>query len=198
VIFESDSNLHRIEYGVFTGCYSLVAIGIPASLRHLDGSAFRGSGVSRITIDHGSTSFVMRGDFLLDFDEISLIHYFGCDSNVLIPGAVKRICCGSFYGCDSISSVQFEDASDVVEIEPGAFSVCSSLTSISSSPPLKMIDCSVRFGSTELQSLFWFWDHFRLKAKNFPSFDVCSPGQTRYGFRLMLTFSALAVFLDGI
>jgi hypothetical protein len=34
-------------------------------------------------------------------------------------------------------------------------------------------------------------------AKNVPSFDIWA-AQRRYAFRLMLTFSPLAVFLDGI
>jgi hypothetical protein len=48
----------------------------------IDGSTFSLTRVSKITVEEGNRHFQVSGDFLLDFEGISVIRYFGCDAHV--------------------------------------------------------------------------------------------------------------------
>jgi hypothetical protein len=79
--FESGSKLTRIKEYAVSECLSLKSLSLPASLQIVDGSALANTGLSNVTIEAGNCYFRIPGDFLLDFEGISLIRYLGFDSH---------------------------------------------------------------------------------------------------------------------
>jgi hypothetical protein len=106
--FESNSKLYRIEAEAFQGCSSLKSICIPASVQMIDGSAFIDSGISKITIAEGNSYFSVRDDFLLDFEGIAVLRYFGQSSDVRILSHIQTLCSRCFIFCQSLYTLRFE------------------------------------------------------------------------------------------
>jgi hypothetical protein len=130
VIFESDSQLSRIERLAFAGCLSLSSICIPPGLRHFHGSALAGSSVREICVADGNCHFKVCGNFLVDFEGTSAKRYFGSEPEVTIPNSITEFDAGCFYACQTISSLIFESESQISRIEQRAFMDCVSLSSI--------------------------------------------------------------------
>jgi hypothetical protein len=128
--FESNSQLDRIGAFAFSECSSLKSIRIPSSVQIVDGTTFIDSEISEIAVAEGNPCFSISHDFLLDFDGISVIRYFGSDSNIQIRCAVERLCNSSLCKSDSLSTLTFESNSQLGRIGAYAFSECLSLRSI--------------------------------------------------------------------
>jgi hypothetical protein len=128
--FESGSKLTRIETRALYGCPLLKSICLPASLQMLDGSALARTGISRITLEEGHRHFRISGNFLLDFDGISVIRYFGSDRKVTLSNNITALNTGCFHSCGFLCSLIFESGSKLARIGDHALSHCSSLTSI--------------------------------------------------------------------
>jgi hypothetical protein len=81
-------------------------------------------------VSEGNRHFKVIGDFLLDFEGISIKVYFGSEETVRIPNTIERLDAECFYGNKTISTVLFESDSKLSSIGESAFWNCSSLSSI--------------------------------------------------------------------
>jgi hypothetical protein len=162
ITFEPHSTLREIKWMAFSGCPSLESICLPASVAVLDGGAFAWSALRRIEIEAGNPHFRVRGDYLMDAHEKSVIRYFGRDVDLAIPGDVETLGQSSFHGCDWIRSIgtvlpsrlrvigkdAFEECrllesvhlpSSLEHLEQGCFSACRRLTMLSFPPDSSLI-----------------------------------------------------------
>jgi hypothetical protein len=134
VTFESGSKLSVIEIEVFSSCESLTSFHIPCSSSRIDGSAFLATPISTITIDGNNCHFSFSSPFLMDFEGISIIRYFGSmdegEGEVTIPKQIRKLsrCC--FQSCSSVHRVIFDSNAELLVIEESAF-LDSGLESIS-------------------------------------------------------------------
>jgi hypothetical protein len=126
LIFETGSKLTRIGRNAFAGC-SLQSIVIPASVTEIGGGAFAYSGIRQISIEDGSEHFCIRGQFLLDITQASLIAFVGVAATVTISSEIRVLCDSCFLGCKTLSRLNFEPGSQLRRIERLAFGGCSSL-----------------------------------------------------------------------
>jgi hypothetical protein len=95
-----------------------------------NGSALALTGISDITVEDGNRHFRVSDNCLLDFDPISVIRYFGSDSDVILKREIAILNTGCFYSCKSLCSLVFESGSQLTRIEANALCGCSSLKSI--------------------------------------------------------------------
>jgi hypothetical protein len=75
-------------------------------------------------IEEGNCSFTVNGNFILDFDGVWIIRYFGESDEVIILPSVRKLSGGCFAYCRTVSSVIFECASKLSCIERSAFCGC--------------------------------------------------------------------------
>jgi hypothetical protein len=85
----------------------------------IDGSAF--SHISHIShilisIEAGNSHFIV------DSSCSKLIRYFGCGHDVMIPFNIEILCSSCFSNCESLSSISFENDSQLKRIESYTFS----------------------------------------------------------------------------
>ena len=126
----SDS-VTTIGSDVFSGCSSLTNITIPDSVTTIGYNAFSGcSSLTKFNVSTNNTSFSSSADgkILYNKDKTTLIAYSSATGDVTIPNSVTTIDYGAFSGCSSLTSVIIPDS--VTTIDSHAFSHCSSLTSI--------------------------------------------------------------------
>jgi hypothetical protein len=121
IVFGAGSRLGVIERDVFANCKSLSAFDIPASLERIDGSAFQSTKVSTITVDADNRHFSFASPFLLDFEGVSIIRYFGSAAEVQIPKRIQRLSRSCFQSCGSVRRVVFEEDAELLVIEESAF-----------------------------------------------------------------------------
>ena len=102
-------------------------------------SAFRGSGVKKVTVPDGVQALV--GSFE------------GCASleEVVLPNSLSSIGYGAFAGCESLESITIPDS--VTSIGWDAFRNCNSLTSITIGDGVTSIDSSTFSGCISLESI---------------------------------------------
>jgi hypothetical protein len=131
ITFENDSQLRRIESRVFYRCWSLRSLCIPPSVVSIDGSALADCEISDIRIGAGNRSFRVSGKFLMDFEGVSIVRYFGRECYVTISCEIERILSESFSCCQWIRGLKFESPSRVVSIGSRVFEKCWMLESIS-------------------------------------------------------------------
>jgi hypothetical protein len=74
-----------------------------------------------IFLAEGNRHFTVCGDFLLDFDGISIARYFGQAAEVTIWKSIERLVEGCSAGSQTLSSVIFESGSGISFIEKDAF-----------------------------------------------------------------------------
>ena len=139
VTFEKGSQLKTIEggyssssayYGAFEGCTSLTSIEIPASAETIGENAFnRCKALTTVTFEKGSQLKIIEVDAFEDCTSLTSIE---------IPASVETIESTAFKRCTALTTVTFEKGSQLKTIEGGdvfsdyygAFSDCTSLTSI--------------------------------------------------------------------
>jgi hypothetical protein len=81
-LVESGSKLTVIEREAFAHC-TLTSFHIPSLLERIDDSAFESADIAKMTIDQNNRYFSVYPSFLLDFEGVSILHYFGStDSRV--------------------------------------------------------------------------------------------------------------------
>jgi hypothetical protein len=120
----------EIQADAFWQCLRLESLFIPASVAHIDGSSFYGTGLRDIRVERNSQSFSVLGRFLVDLGQRSVVRYFGEDSLVTVPKGIAVLSAFSFRGCEFVKEIRFEMDSRVCEIGSAGFSECRSLTSI--------------------------------------------------------------------
>ena len=124
--------LETIGMDAFRDCFSLRSINIPSSVTSIGKDAFRWDSPNRtdyfetITVAEGNTVYDSRGNCNAIIETASNTLICGCMKTV-IPEGVKTIAEDAFKS-RYISSVIIP--SSVTEIENGAFSYCSKLTSV--------------------------------------------------------------------
>ena len=149
VTFEKGSQLKTIagdSYdGAFSDCSSLTSIEIPASVETIGKEAFkRCSSLATVTFEKGSQLKIIGGGYSSSSHFGTYSDYYGafsdCSSltSIEIPASVETIEATAFKRCSKLTTVTFEKGSQLKTIGGGysssyyhgAFSDCSSLTSI--------------------------------------------------------------------
>jgi hypothetical protein len=117
------------KYAIYV-CSSLSSICLPSELVKLGNSGLVAANLRDISIAEGNCHFKVCGNFLFDFDCVSLKRYFGNAKELMIANNVETIGGGCFKGCEDLLHVIFESGSQVSCIESYAFCQCSLLSSI--------------------------------------------------------------------
>ncbi|WP_302431093.1 leucine-rich repeat protein [uncultured Alistipes sp.] len=166
VTFEKGSQLKTIGggssyYGAFSYCTALTSIEIPASVETIGASAFKGcSKLATVTFEKESQLKTIGGGY-------SEPNYYGVFSDctaltsIEIPASVETIEAAAFKGCSSLATVTFEKGSQLKTIGGGdfpsyyygAFSYCSSLTSIEIPASVETIKASAFKGCSSLATV---------------------------------------------
>lgn len=108
----------EIGYGAFYNCPLLSDISIPASLSSVQLGAFSGTPWLDDWTNNSDDDFLIIGDGIL-------YRYKGRDTNVVIPGSVKKIAPGAFADNSTLKSVTIPG--NVSEIGEEAFNNCTNL-----------------------------------------------------------------------
>ena len=167
VTFEKGSQLKTIGggsssyYGAFSYCTALTSIEIPASVETIGASAFKGcSKLATVTFEKESQLKTIGGGY-------SEPNYYGVFSDctaltsIEIPASVETIEAAAFQQCSSLATVTFENGSQLKTIGGGnshsyyygAFSYCSSLTSIEIPASVETIKASAFKGCSSLATV---------------------------------------------
>ena len=166
VTFEKGSQLKTIGggssyYGAFSYCTALTSIEIPASVETIGASAFKGcSKLATVTFEKESQLKTIGGGY-------SEPNYYGVFSDctaltsIEIPASVETIEAAAFFYCSSLATVTFENGSQLKTIGGGnshsyyygAFSYCSSLTSIEIPASVETIKASAFKGCSSLATV---------------------------------------------
>jgi hypothetical protein len=128
--FEPGSKLRAIEGSVFSDCPSLESISLPPSLAVISGLLFAESSIERVIVDESNPHYFVSDDFLVAFEGMRLIRYFGHSETVTIGRDIEALGKFSFGGSRSLVTVAFEADSRLTGFDMSAFSSCSALTSI--------------------------------------------------------------------
>ncbi len=165
VTFEKGSHLKtigsRYDYGAFSGCSTLTSIEIPASVETIEASAFKGcSSLATVTFEQGSNLKTIGGGYSSEsYYEAFYGAFSGCRAltSIEIPASVETIEASAFKGCSSLATVTFEKGSHLKTIgsryDYGAFSGCSTLTSIEIPASVETIEASAFKGCSSLATV---------------------------------------------
>ena len=121
-------SLTTIEERAFWDCSSLTSITIPEGVTTIGAGAFSGcSSLSSIVVASGNTIYDSRGNCncIIEKNTGRLIKGSNKSS---IPEGVTTIEGGAFSGCSSLTSITLPES--LTLIEGGAFKFCTSLTSV--------------------------------------------------------------------
>ena len=173
---EIPGNVKSIGEQAFYECTSLTEVKLPASLTELGGGIFTLCKNLTFTFEDNS-NFKTYENFLTDNQITEIIYYIGKEVSILIPKSVETIKTSSFYNCQTITSVTFEEGSQLTliekqafyncpqlknfefpstlkEIHENAFQSCSELTEVKINSPLTLIKEKCFIQCTKLNTLF--------------------------------------------
>jgi hypothetical protein len=170
--FESDSQLASIEQSAFSNCPLLTSLTLPP-VQALKGTEFLGSSISNLKFDENDNRFSFHGDFLIDSDEITLIHYFGCDCDLVVPGFIHKLAPASFSKCENVEHVAFESDCNLSLIPESGFEQCVFLVSICIPRTVQQV-CARCFSRSERLSIVTFESQSKLIAIERSAFEDCT------------------------
>jgi hypothetical protein len=172
VTFEPPSRLATIERETFLSCESLNCLSIPAAVTAIRESAFHGAGIRSITIEDGSVSFRVVNEFLLDFEERSLVFVMGSPETIEIPSAIQEIrprcCCLK----SRLKTVEFAADSNLRSIGESAFASCKSLESICIPSAVEVVPDSCFVACPKLR-MVTFGEQSKLRLIERFAFESC-------------------------
>ena len=124
------NSVTSIGYGTFMDCTALTSIMIPNSVTSIDDAAFSGcSSLTSINVEVNNPNYCSIDGVLFNKNKTTLIRYPGGKSGFYtIPNSVTWIGEGAFSRCTSLTSVTIPNS--VTSIGDAAFYECSSLTSV--------------------------------------------------------------------
>jgi len=133
------NQVQSIGSDAFSGCTALEDIELPASLTTLEGAAFRGAGLTSITIPNQITTL---SDSLFN----------GCESleTVIIPDSVTAIGSSTFYGCTAMEEIELP--ADLESIGSRAFYGCTALTGIALPDDVETVASQAFYGCSALET----------------------------------------------
>ena len=129
--------------GSFSRCRQLNTIIIPNSIIKMEGNPFDCNFTNKIICK--SSLFKVEGNVLYERKKKRLISYFAKDKHFIVPDTVKVIGRCSFYGCESLHSIDIPIS--VSSIEKGAFVHCRKLKTINLYGVVESFDPYCSFGS---------------------------------------------------
>ena len=166
------SGLTALEANAFSGCSNLCNIAIPANVATIDVSSFKGcSQLMQVTFDKNSRITTFEGSYNENGGSYNGV-FADCRAlkTIRIPASVTEIKACAFQNCTSLSSVTFEDDSNLQTIGGGytcyrgdygsydfgifgAFAGCTSLTSIEIPNSVKEIGVCAFKNCSQLSSV---------------------------------------------
>ncbi len=145
------SSVMGIRGGAFSNCASLKEIEIPANVTSIDASAFTGcTALQKLVVATDNTNFVSLGGVLYDKNFTTTVFVPDSVTSVELPATVTDF---SFAGKANLRAVTFAENSQLEVIPGGAFSGCTSLTSIVIPNNVKWIYSSAFHNCTNLESV---------------------------------------------
>lgn len=169
------NSVTRLGNSAFSGCTSLTSITIPSSVVSIGETPFIGcSNLTNIYVDAGNAFFTSIDGVLFNFSKDNIVRYPpGRLGDYEIPGFVKAIEGGAFYGCfvtsitipnsviaigisafrDCINLTFVNISNSVASILAGAFMGCSNLNSVNIPNSVTTIEDHAFYGCTNLTSV---------------------------------------------
>ena len=122
------NSVTSIGNSAFSRCTDLTSVTIPNSVTRIGDYAFSYcSGLTSIVVEKGNAKYDCRENCNAIIETATNTLISGCQ-NTIIPNSVTSIGDGAFSGCSSLTSITIPNS--VTTIESQAFYGCSSLTSI--------------------------------------------------------------------
>ena len=157
VTFEKGSRLKTIGNNAYYRCTSLTSIEIPASVETIEKKAFMHcSSLATVTFEKGSQLKTIAGDsYDGAFSDCTAL------TSIEIPASVETIEATAFKRCSKLATVTFEKGSQLKTIGGGyyssyyhgAFSDCSSLTSIEIPASVETIEATAFSDCSQLATV---------------------------------------------
>jgi hypothetical protein len=170
--FKSGSQLSHIEGEAFLGAESLSSLCLPSGFEELAPGALTDSNMRQMSVAEENRQLKVAGDFLLDFEGISIKLYFGGGSEVVVPKTIKRLDVACFANSRPFSKLAFESGSRVARLEAMACYRCSALKSICIPSSVQAIGAHC-FNTCDSLSIVTFQSVSRVSSIEFSAFFRC-------------------------